>query len=207
MKKLLERCTAQLQSTASEFPWADRRAYGDWLAQTYHYVRHSTRLLATAAARFAQDERGDALHYRFATHIAEEKKHEQLAIHDLKRLGLALAQFPERHATRMFYEPQYYKIEHQTPAALFGYILPLEAIGPAYGKQVCALVTSAFGERCDAFLRVHANEDEDHIEKALRLIDSVPDREREVLVENLEQTTFAYRALLRDIIEHPSSAV
>lgn len=204
MKSVLDRCTAQLQQAAAEFPWTDRRAYGDWLAQTYYYVRHSTRLLACASARFSQDALGDALHYRFASHISEEKRHEQLALHDLKRLGLSLEEFHERHSTRLFFEPQYYKIEHEAPSALFGYILPLEAIGPACGKEVCAQVAAAFGPKCDSFLRVHAEEDVDHIEKALQLIGTVPEGERAFLLRNLEQTAYAYCAMLRDIVATPS---
>jgi pyrroloquinoline quinone (PQQ) biosynthesis protein C len=205
MKEMLEANIAQLKSAVDHFPWTDRRAYGDWLAQTYYYVRHSTRLLAGAAAQFPHDERGDKLHYRFATHIAEEKRHERLALHDLQRLGLTLDAFPERHATRMFYETQYFKIEHEAPAVLFGYILPLEAIGPAMGPNVITRVTAAFGDKCDtAFLRVHAADDEDHLQKALTLIETVTGAERRLLVRNLEQTTYAYCNLLRDIVEQPA---
>jgi pyrroloquinoline quinone (PQQ) biosynthesis protein C len=199
MRDQVQRCTASLRGAMENFPWHERAAYADWLAQTYFYVRHSTRLLAAAAARFEFGERGDALHYRFATHIGEEKKHEQLCVHDLKQLGVSLEQFGERHSTRAFYEPQYYKIEHQGPSALFGYIVALEAFGPAYGPQIVATVTEAFGPKCAAFLKVHAEEDEDHIEKALAMISTVPERERAWVLENLEQTTYAYRALLADI--------
>src|SRR5690606_24416532 len=93
MKQLLERCTLQMKTAGEKFPWTSRKVYGDWLAQTYYYVRHSTRLLAAAAARFPLDERGSALHYRFAAHIGEEKRHEQLALHDLQQLGFTLAEF------------------------------------------------------------------------------------------------------------------
>ncbi len=185
---------------AEGFPWERREAYAQWLAQTYFYVRHSTRLGALAASRFEIGERGDALHYRFAAHIGEEKKHEQLCLHDLKQLGLSIDDFRELPGTRMFYEPQYYKIEHQSPSALFGYIVALEAFGPAYGPQIVQTVTGAFGPKCAAFLKVHAEEDEDHIEKALAMIATVPDRERSFVLENLEQTTHAYRALLAEIV-------
>jgi thiaminase len=204
MKDLLEQCTKQLQDAGERFPWTERRAYADWLVQTYYYVRHSTRLLATAAGRFAQDEAGDTLHHRFAVHIAEEKRHEQLALHDLKKLGFTLGDFAERHPTRIFYETQYYKIERQGPAVLFGYILPLEAIGPASGKRVLAAVTTAFGPKTDTFLRVHADEDEDHIQKALRLLELVSEPQRAFLATNLQQTTYAYCAILRDIVDHPA---
>jgi thiaminase len=203
MRQILERSVAQIQAQSEHFPWTCRRAYGDWLAQTYYYVRHSTRLLAAASARFPQDERGDALHHRFAMHIAEEKRHEILAQRDLERLGFSLEAFPERHATRMFYEPQYYKIEHQAPSVLFGYILPLEAIAPAQGPQVVRTVTAAFGPKCASFLELHAREDEDHIEKALTLLQTVPLSESVLVLRNLEQSTFAYCMLLRDIGEQP----
>jgi thiaminase len=199
MKNLVEQCVAQMTAAGAKFPWHSRRAYGDWLAQTYYYVRHSTRLLAAAAARFPLDERGSALHYRFAAHIVEEKRHEQLALRDLQQLGLSLEEFTERDATRMFYEPQYYKIEHQAPAALFGYILPLEAIAATQGKQISAAVIAAFGPKCDAFLRVHGEDDVEHLEKALRIIDSVPEAERGMIAQNLRQSTSAYCQILEEI--------
>jgi hypothetical protein len=196
MKELIEECLSRLGESIDRFPWENRRAYGDWLAQTFYYVRHSTRLLAAAAARFPNDERGDALHRRFAAHMAEEKKHERLCVHDLAAIGFALDSFPERSATRMFYEPQYFKIEHQAPTALFGYILPLEALGPAHGARLIARVTSAHGETCTAFLRLHAAEDVAHVEKAFALVHSLPDQDVLRIEANVEQTTAAYVGML-----------
>jgi hypothetical protein len=155
--------------------------------------------LACAAARFSQNERGDALHYRFAAHMAEEKKHERLALHDLKCLGKSIEELPEHPSTRMFYEPQYFKIEHQTPLALFGYILPLEAVGPALGARVVEQVTGAFGSSCASFLKLHAAEDVDHLDKALRILDSILEEERRPIEENLRQTAFAYGCMLVDM--------
>lgn len=200
MKQLLERCTLQMKTAGEKFPWTSRRAYGDWLAQTYYYVRHSTRLLAAAAARFPLDERGSALHYRFAAHIGEEKRHEQLALHDLQQLGFTLAEFGERHTTRMFYEPQYFKVEHQAPSVLFGYILPLEAIAATQGKFISAAVSQAFGPKCDAFLKVHGEDDVEHLEKALRILETVPADEQELVSQNLSQSTFAYCQILEEIV-------
>jgi thiaminase len=201
IRGLLEQCTSKMNDVGARFPWDSRRAYGDWLAQTYYYVRHSTRLLAAAAARFPLDERGSALHYRFAAHIVEEKRHEQLALHDLEHLGLRLDEFTERHATRMFYEPQYYKIEHQSPSVLFGYILPLEAVAVSQGKRISTAVVAAFGPKCDAFLRVHGEDDVEHLEKAMRIIETVPQDERELLAQNLRQSTVAYCRILEEIVD------
>jgi thiaminase len=199
MREHVERCTAEMRAAMEGFPWRRRECYAEWLAQTYFYVRHSTRLLAASAARFPFGELGDSLHYRFAAHINEEKRHEQLCLHDLKQLGLSLAQFRERHSTRTFYETQYYKIEHESPSTLFGYIVALEAFGPAYGPYIVAEVTAEFGDKCAAFIKLHADEDEDHIEKALKMIAVVTPNERELVLQNLEQTTYAYRAMLAEI--------
>jgi thiaminase len=106
MKTLLSECVADLSAATDQFPWEERAAYADWLAQTYYYVRHTTRLIACAAARFPLDERGNSLHHRFATHMGEEKKHEQLAVHDLRQIGAAIEDLPEHASTRMFYESQ-----------------------------------------------------------------------------------------------------
>lgn len=201
MKELIETCTEQMNAAAATVPWDSRRAYGDWLAQTYYYVRHSTRLLASAASRFPLDEQGSTLHYRFIAHISEEKRHEQLAVHDLKQLGLSLADFEERHSTRMFYEPQYYKVEHQASSVLFGYILPLEAAAATHGKRIASAVVAAFGPKCDAFLRVHAEDDVDHLAKALRIIESVAEPERKLIAQNLCQSSIAYCRILEEIAE------
>lgn len=209
MKALLERSVHQLGQAVDRFPWADRRAYADWLAQTYFYVRHSTRLLASAAARFGHDERGTALHSRFAAHMGEEKKHELLCIHDLKAIGESLDSYPEHPSTRMFYEPQYYKIEHQAPEVLFGYILPLEAIGPWHGKRLVGSIVQAHGEKSVAFLKLHAAEDVEHLDKALHLLSALSDGERKLVAQNMEQTTHAYIAMLDEIRRHrdaPASA-
>jgi hypothetical protein len=199
MRSLLNECVADLTREIDRFPWTERAAYADWLAQTFYYVRHSTRLLAAAAARFAFDERANALHHRFARHMGEEKKHELLALHDIKQLGASIGSLPERHSTRLFYEPQYYKLEHQAPIVLLGYILPLEAIAAAQGQHIIEQVVPAFGDTSVSFLRVHAEEDTDHLDKALRAVHGIPDDQRLLIEENMRQSTYAYGFMLRDI--------
>ena len=201
MKTVLDECLRQLDRSLEEFPWQLKPAYGDWLAQTYYYVSHSTRLLAASAARFPCDERGNAFHHRFGAHIAEEKKHELLCLHDLKVLGLGVRDFPERHTTRMFYEPQYFKVEHQDPLALFGYILPLEAMSVSKGPWILERVHAAHGERASAFLKVHVNDDEDHLAKAFVALEAATEAQRALIEQNLRQTTAGYRAMLRDIMQ------
>jgi thiaminase len=199
MKALLQDSVKDLSHALTQFPWTTKRAYADWLAQTYYYVCHSTRLLAAAAARFPYDERGNQLHHRFAKHMAEEKKHELLAVSDIRVLGETIESLPEHPSTRMFYETQYFKIEHQSPVTLFGYILPLEAIPPVQGPLMIEKVTGAYGPKCASFVKLHAGEDVDHLEKALAMLDSLDALDKQRVEDNLRQTTYAYVAMLHDI--------
>jgi thiaminase len=201
MKATLDACVDRMATAGQLFPWADRTAYLGWLAQTYYYVRHSTRLLAAAAARFPHTAEGDRLHQRFGAHISEEKRHELLALHDIKALGGTIEALPEHATTRMFYEPQYYKVEHQAPSVLLGYILPLEVIAPQAGNQVVELVSAAFGAKCTSFLKVHASEDVEHVQRALALLAELPSGERALIEQNMEQTAFGYVSMLSAIRE------
>lgn len=209
MKNTFATCMREIDVAVESFPWHERRAYADWLAQTYFYVRHSTRLLAAAAGRFPYDDRGNALHQRFGAHIAEEEKHELLALHDVKTLGFNLDDFPERDATRMFYEPQYYKVEHEDPLALFGYILPLEAVAVSKGKWVLARTDQLFGRAAGTFLRVHAEDDVEHLDKAFAALDGITPQQAIIVERNLRQSTTAYvgilSALRQDYGESPGT--
>jgi hypothetical protein len=198
VKSELNACVERLGNGLREFPWEDRRAYGDWLAQTYYYVRHSTRLLAAAAARFPFDELGDKLHVRSIAHMAEEKRHELLAAADLRRLDLRLESFPERDATRMFWQSQYYQIERVSPYSLFGYILALEAMSAKHGPAALARVRAAHGQ-ADSFLRLHAEDDVDHVEKAIAMVEQFDHAAIDSVRANLFQSTTAYLGLLRDL--------
>src|SRR5215211_402825 len=93
-------CVDQIAAAYTDFPWEDRRVYGNWTAQTYFYVRHATRLLALAAARcpLADEE----LHKTFLQAIREEQDHELLALHDLQFLGFRPSDFGELPETAAY---------------------------------------------------------------------------------------------------------
>jgi len=206
MKTTLDACVSKMAAAGELFPWTNSAAYMGWLAQTYYYVRHSTRLLSSAAARFPHSKQGDALHLRFGAHIGEEKRHELLCLRDIQALGGSLDAYPEQPTTRMFYEPQYYKVEYQAPSVLLGYILPLEVIAPQSGARIIEQVGAAFGGKCTSFLKVHAAEDVTHVQKALALLDGLPASERDLIEENMRQTAFGYVNMLGAIVEHAANA-
>jgi len=200
VKQILETVSHGVADALERFPWESQDAYAGWLAQTYFYVRHSTRLLAAAAARFGLDNRSNAFHVRFGAHIGEERSHEKLVLHDLAQLGVAKDALRELNSTRMFYETQYYKIEHVDPYAVYGYILMLEATGPVCGDAIVERVTRAFGPRCATFLKLHAAEDVDHVQRALDMVGQLDTSVHETVLQNLHQSSQAYRSILREIV-------
>lgn len=178
-----------------QYPWESKLAYAQYLAQTYYYVCHSTRLLAAAAARFSQIDQ--SMHRRFLKHTSEENSHELLALRDLQALGFRIEEFPELAQTRTFYEVQYYKIEHQDPAALLGYILALETLAGEELKNTKEKLVRLYGSEAVRFIQVHADEDPDHIEKALRLIESLPSYRLDLIDRSLEQAALSFVDLLQ----------
>jgi pyrroloquinoline quinone (PQQ) biosynthesis protein C len=198
-KKTAEKSIAEVGNIFQNFPWSKKRAYGDWLAQTYYFVAHSTRLLALAAARTSVT--GDSLHYRWVEHIKEERGHHRLCLNDLKQLGYTLNDFHEHPQTSAFYQSQYYQVDYVHPKALFGYILLLEAVADKYGGGAYKETERIYGALGSSFLKVHATEDPEHVRSALKWINSFSKEDTEIVSANLAQTAYLYGELLTTIAQ------
>jgi uncharacterized ferritin-like protein (DUF455 family) len=181
-------------------PWRDKSVYGAFLAQTKYYVSHSTRLLALAASRFRFSE--EQLHRRFIKHATEEMSHETLALRDLQSLGLSLGQYPEFPATRAFYQTQYYMIEHVSPWSFLGYILMLEGLAITKGPWLLNEIKQYHGEKAGSFLKVHAAEDVGHMADAEKAMQSVPEGERPLVIEQIANSCFYYCSMLEQCTTH-----
>lgn len=195
MLRKYEPSVEMMSDSIREFPWDNKNAYAQFLAQTYYYICHSTRLLAASAARFSQEDQ--SLHKRFLKHTDEENSHELLALRDLQKLGYKIEDFPELAQTKTLYEIQYYKIEHHDPAALMGYILALETMAGQDFKWLKDKVTGLYGKECAKFVQVHADEDPDHIEKAVQVIKSLKTPRLPGIDINIEQTAICYTDMLK----------
>lgn len=183
-----------ITDAVAAFPWANKAAYAEFLAQTYYYVKHSTRLLALAAGMIKPGNR--KAFDRYVKHIGEERNHELLARRDLEALGFDLDRMSEMPATRLLWEPQYYKVLHQSPMALMGYILPLEALAANEGGNVVRALEESYGQKCLNFLRLHGEEDIKHVKDAIALVESLADEELRLVGENIDQTVVAYSSWL-----------
>lgn len=193
--KDLEKRLDELVQVCHSMPWTDEGFYREWLAQTYYYVCHSTRLLALAMAHTPLT---DAPFYsRLAEHITEEDHHEKLALKDLERLGGRMADYPEYGITRAFYETQYYKIGRR-PKSLMGYILALEMLAVRGLDPHLAAMEKKYGAVKMTFANVHAKEDQEHVGEAWKMVQAANPEDLEEIRRNFFQSCDVYESLLKE---------
>jgi len=176
------------------FPWEDRQAYGNWLAQTYYYVRQATRLLAFAAARCRLEE--EDLHGALLKGAKEEGGHELLALNDLKQLGLSIDSFPELAETAAYHQTLYYAIDHDGPASLIGYFLPLEGVAGSRMAPELARIRQAYGDKAASFLMVHCNLDVGHFDEGLKDLEHFSTEQLLAVKSSVTLSVALYRAVV-----------
>lgn len=196
--KRMETAIENIFAVAQELNWSDRDIYALWLAQSYKYVRWTTRQLALASAMTSPDEQ-DVLHWRFIEEAKEEKRHELLAENDLKVLGFRPADFPELPHTSFFYQTLSYMIEKESPLAILGYSLTLEGYAARKGHDLYAQVKKTHGKQASSFLRLHCEVDVDHFNNALPHLQQCPEKELPVIYRGIELCEAIYIGILRDV--------
>lgn len=148
--------------------------YKGYLAQTYHFVKHTPCFLAVAASRFPFTPDMNVVRRRFLKHCLEEFGHEQLALRDYEALGgtqAELEQEPILTATTAMIAFHYYLAEHEDPIALFGMIYALEGIAQDEGGGVAnALRASGIPEKALTFIATHGEVDVAHMKSACATI-------------------------------------
>jgi hypothetical protein len=192
MKNLLHDTMWAVEPSFSKVNFADKSVYGQWLAQQYYIVCHSTPLLALSCGRSIDNRE---YHNRCIEHLTEEKGHEKMLLNDLKLLGFSLSQFPELDSTRAIYQCQYYWTEHECPTSFLGYVLFLEGLAVTYGEKVYSMAQN----HGSTFLKHHAGADEGHLEDAFAVIHALPENQKEKIAINLKQTASLYAAMLSEL--------
>lgn len=180
-----------------DFPWESAEHYATWSAQTFYIVRQTTRLFAIAACRTPLAD--NAVHNRLLEHMREEKGHENLSSRDLKILGMRLNEIPELSTTKCVYQTQFYWIEHVSPYAFFGYLLALESLAIHAGPEVHKRVCNAHGPKASSFLKVHTEEDVNHVQDVIEWIAKMPKAEQEIIYDNYVHSLENYKNMMAEI--------
>jgi hydroxymethylpyrimidine pyrophosphatase-like HAD family hydrolase len=172
----------------------DKFIYANWLAQTYYYVAHSTSLLGYSLPHL------NKMNFKrhFEKHLGEEAQHDLLVLKDLERLGFTLQDFPEQSLTQAFYQSQYYRIAFEGGSSLLGYILFLEAMTSDWGKLAYDQIKKTH-KNSALFLKVHAEEDPDHVEKAIQAIMELPHDDQGKVISNMYYSYEIYSKLIQSI--------
>lgn len=179
--------------------WENRNVYGLFLTQAYGLVRHTTRLLSVCAG-YCPFEYEDT-HNRLIQHRQEESGHDKIALADLMALGVDLNQTPELDETRQLIQMQYDKMRDVSALSFFGYILLLEGLAVMKGDELQKRCAKTFGPRTTRFLALHADDDIEHIEKALSQIESFDADDQMAAMDNLRQSAAIYKLMLEHVTE------
>lgn len=194
MEKLFNEKIELLNQAWVKFPWEDASSYAVYLSQTYYYVRHSCRLLAFSAGLAEFSSQG--YFGRSIAHIKEEVGHENLAKADISNLGFNLENMNELGVTRALYETQYYKTQQQHPTALLGYIIALEGCAVHSVPQVFKRIEKSHSQKSMAFLKLHSDEDPDHLEKAFQQYEKLSSENKKFVEDNFVQTCQLFSLML-----------
>lgn len=178
----------------TSLPWDNKEYYSNWLAQTYYYVSHSTRIMHIAAG----STNSEVYHRRLLDHIQEEVGHENLALNDLKSLGKKISEYKELASTKAFYELQYLR-SFKNAYSFLGYAMALELLAAYSLPLIKEKLINTFGSNAINFIKVHSEEDLYHIESGFKQIEGLPNNVLESVLENFQLSLELYLNVLTEI--------
>jgi uncharacterized ferritin-like protein (DUF455 family) len=181
-----------------ELDFEDPNVYANWLAQTYYFVSHSVRLSALGTSKLPVDS---DVGKRMLAHTVEEKGHHTVAMKDIEALGMSINDLPAFGVTKAFFQAQYYKVLFEHPYHLLGQIFMLEAFSVEAGPWMYDVVKHAHGDKAIRFVHIHAIDDQDHVAKAMKVMETFAPENRAGVAENFYQACELYKLILRTIKE------
>lgn len=174
--------------------------YAAYLRETYHLVAQTPYFLSAAASRSTEGWLQDW----FLDLAVEERHHDRLCVQDLRRMGYPtdtyLSGLPGLGAWTMVGQ-NHWLVSRQDPAALLGFAAATEGLGASLGPKVAAaMVQYPFAQRALSFLRVHAQEDQEHVALVRAAFDraAVTPERYELMVHTWTCTLRAYAQLFSD---------
>ncbi|MCB9025344.1 MAG: iron-containing redox enzyme family protein [Bdellovibrionaceae bacterium] len=173
--------------------WEEPKAYANYLAQTFYYVSHSSRIMSIVAGHLPMSQ--EDTHKAILQHASEERGHQFAALKDLERMGFNLKHFPELPETRMFWEPQYFKAQF-SPLDFYGYALMLEGTAVLAGPKILEKIEKAHGPKPCGFIRLHCQEDPAHLENIFKLFDTYTSEQKLGIQKNCQQSFIAFTNML-----------
>ncbi|MBN9755819.1 long-chain acyl-CoA synthetase [Pseudonocardia sp. Ae406_Ps2] len=207
-EKALAETSDVLRSDVVEHPFIDlilrgeltEGVYAAYLRETYHLVQQTPYFLSAAASRAAEGWLQDW----FLNLAIEERHHDRLCVQDLRRLGYDtdtyLSGLPGLGTWTMVGQ-NHWLVSMKDPAALIGFAAATEGLGASLGPKVTeAMAGYPFARTALNFLKVHSEEDQEHIELVRKAFDraaTTPER-YQLMVTAWSYTLRAYGQLFTD---------
>jgi len=214
-EKALAETAPTLQSDVAEHPFIDLILRGDltegvyaaYLRETYHLVQQTPYFLSAAASRSSEGWLQDF----FLNLAIEERHHDRLCVQDLRRLGYDtdtyLSGLPGLGTWTMVGQ-NHWAVTMKDPAALLGFAAATEGLGASLGPKVAeAMVQYPFARTALNFLKVHAEEDQAHVQMVRKAFDraATTDERYDLMVRTWTYTLRAYGQLFSDAMTSASS--
>lgn len=195
VKKTYQASIGALTDRFMDNPWEDKEFYAQYLAQTYYYVCHSTKLLKYAADHCNNPELKECLLH----HVKEELGHEQWCLKDLKNLGYDIKSFPESRVTRSMYQAIYDGIDKMGPAPIIGYAIALEGMSADVCPRLAPILIKNHGEKSSVFIKNHAVIDQQHAAEGYDILKYLTDDEQEIVCQFIKSSCKAYIQFFDDM--------
>lgn len=184
----------------------DTEGYAAWLAQTYHYVRWTTPLLARAGERLKRLGCHPLLAELLLQKSAEERGHERWLLADLNNLGWAREQVEHTElcpAVAAYVAWNRFTSEAGSPTAFLGTAYVLEHLSlhraGAAVERLIARGTIPNIRKAVTFLRGHADADGDHLVGLRTVLRTLTDPdERAAILLSTRATRALYPALFSE---------
>lgn len=160
--------------------------YLDFLAEAYHHVRHTCRLLSAAIARCGD---GDGSYIRaLLEYIEEERGHEEWILDDIDALGgdaAAVRAGAPDLPCRLMVAYAYYAIDHVSPYAMLGMVHVLEGMSAAMAGSAAVTLQASLGRsdgRGFSYLSSHGELDQQHVAFFRDLVNGIGDDHAEQVI-------------------------
>jgi hypothetical protein len=184
----------------TSLPWEDPKFYKHWLAQTFHMVSHTPRLICLAASRFSVQQ--DHWHRTLVDHFADEDRHEYMLIENLQALGAAIEDYPTLPEASLIVQQLYHAIDHWSPFSIFGRIFFLEALACQLPSAFKERIANCYSQEQSSFIVLHFEEDIQHVENAYASIKKLGPAEQRIVGDNFVLSGIMYQAFLKAIHRH-----
>ncbi|MEV3993197.1 iron-containing redox enzyme family protein [Streptomyces sp. NPDC049837] len=182
-----------------------REHYISYLRETYHMVRHTSRMLSLAGARLGDDYRG--LRDWFFEQVQEENNHDLFCIKDLQNLGENAEEVlavPPKPGSWGLVAQNYYMATYGSPLGILGVASLTEGLGADLGKSMADLLRSEYGLEKNqiSFIKSHAGFDARHIEDVKRAVNEllVKDSDLDEVIQGRRMTIHYYGQMFRDVL-------